>query len=73
MTYRPRWLREWRESERAVKAMIKADQRWQAWCPYCERDTEHAHSSPGSDKDADVKCVRCNRLHSGSARGPQSN
>ncbi len=73
MTYIPRWLREWRESERAVGAMIKADQCWQAWCPYCERDTEHVHARPGSDKDASVKCGRCNRLHSESARRPQSN
>ena len=67
MTYVPKWLRLWRESERFVNAGLRAAQRWQAWCPFCQQDTEHAHATTSTEE---VKCGRCYRLHSSRATRP---
>jgi hypothetical protein len=81
MTYLARWLREWEEWVAEGKQgsyffqKPKAKRRWQAWCPFCEQDTEHAYPSHVSQKDhnTNVLCVRCYCLHAGRAKRPQSN
>jgi hypothetical protein len=75
MTYVPRWLKIHRESEQAWKAREKAECRWQAWCPFCGQDTEHAHASPAvsQDQNTRVSCAKCHRLHAVGATRPQSN
>ena len=76
----PQWLRrkldrDQKALERGWKAEADARRRWQAWCPFCERDTEHAYADTGSrqDQNANVRCVGCSRLHAERAKRSQSN
>jgi len=76
----PRWLRlkldrDEKAAEQARKAEAEARRRWQMWCPFCERDTEHVTPSSVSRKEqnTNVLCVRCRRLHAGRARRPHLN
>ena len=74
----PEWLRrkldrDEKLAQEARAAEAEARRRWQAWCPFCEQDTEHANAGPVGgqpEQNANVTCMKCFRLHAARAKRP---